>query len=59
MKTYMLLMLMSIFVFVSYFPVPREAKSQRAVVRRSLRIDSPHDSKGDVGINRRMLLDNF
>lgn len=38
MKTYMLLMLMSIFVFVSYLPVSREAKPQR--VRRSLRIDS-------------------
>lgn len=40
MKTYMLLMLMSIFVFVSYFPVPREAKSRRQALRRSLRIDS-------------------
>jgi hypothetical protein len=36
----MLLMLMSIFVFVSYLPMPREAKSRRAVSRRPLRIHS-------------------
>jgi hypothetical protein len=47
MKTYMLLMLMSIFVFVSYLPVPRKAKSRRAVLRRSLRIDSSHYGKSD------------
>jgi hypothetical protein len=47
MKTYMLLMLMSIFVFVSYLPVPRKAKSRRAVPRRSLRIDSSHYGKSD------------
>jgi hypothetical protein len=40
MKTYMLLMLMSIFVFVSYLPMPREAESRRAVLRRPLRIHS-------------------
>jgi hypothetical protein len=36
MKTYMLLMLMSVFVSVSFFPIGREAKA-RSTARR----DSP------------------
>jgi hypothetical protein len=34
MKTYMLLTLMSIFVFVSYLTVRREAESRRGTARR-------------------------
>jgi hypothetical protein len=43
----MLLMLMGIFVFVSYFPASGQAKSRRALVRRSLRIDSSRYGKSE------------
>jgi hypothetical protein len=49
MKTYMLLMLMSIFVFVSYLPVPRRANGLLLGLGRRQRDAAAQQGLGDVG----------